>query len=223
MLSWNGWKANHCPVLPRWRHKIEALGSFLLAAFALTGSPGPNTLSAAAVGASFGRQRGLPYALGLCVGVALVLIITGSGVAAAIFALPGAAPVITVLAACYFIYLAYRIASAPPLGSSHTAHDGAPPSWYEGVAISLSNPKAYAAMGALFSGYTLIEENVFADVAFKAGLTMVVILIVNLSWLSFGAWLSQVLRTERTARLVNIGFALLLLISVGLLASGTVN
>ncbi|MEM9129437.1 MAG: LysE family translocator [Pseudomonadota bacterium] len=198
--------------------RIDQIGPFLLAAFALTGSPGPNTLSAAAVGASFGRKRGLPFAMGLCLGVALVLIFTGSGVAAAIFTLPSVAPVITLLAAVYFIYLAFRIATAPPLGGAQARSDSQIPRWYEGVAITLANPKAYAAMGALVSGYTLVPTSIIADLSLKAVLTILVVCVVNFGWLSFGAWLSKVLRSESTAKRVNFGFAILLLLSVGLLA-----
>ena len=87
--------------------------SFVLAALALAGSPGPNTLSLAAVGAAFGMRRGIGFMLGLNIGMFFVIIMVGSGVAGLLFLIPGAGQFVIVLAAIYFIFLAYKIATAP--------------------------------------------------------------------------------------------------------------
>lgn len=199
---------------------FDILASFLIAAFALTGSPGPNTLSVAAVGASFGRLRGFEYMLGLSAGVGLVIVIVGTGISGAILAIPGLAPVITGAAVLYFLYLAWRIATAPPLSALPDEHRPRAPRWYAGVLLSLSNPKAYAAMGALFSGYTLLPGAPVEDGLTKAAIVMGVILIVNFLWLSIGATLARTLQHPKASRAVNIAFAVLLLASVALVALG---
>ncbi len=191
---------------------LETLGTFILAALALTGSPGPNTLSLAAVGAAFGRLRGFRYMAGLNLGMALVILIVGSGVSSLLFAQPGAAPIITVIAATYFIYLAYKIATAPPLKTA--AAPGTDPKWYEGVFLSLVNPKAYAAMAALFSSFTLIAGDQMIDSLLKAAVLMATIITVNTCWLYAGAALTKYLENERLSRAINIIFAGLLIISV---------
>ena len=189
----------------------ELLG-FVLAGFALAGSPGPNTLSLAATGAAFGARRGLAYMMGLNFGMVAVMAITASGVIGVLFAVPGAAPAVTALAAAYFVYLAWRIATAPPLDDG-TA-DRRQPSFLAGVLLSLVNPKAYAAMAALFSGFALVGGSVGLDVAAKIAVLFVVIGTVNIAWLITGAALTRLFRDPRTSRLVNVGFALLLLVSV---------
>ncbi len=191
---------------------MAELPAFLLAALALTGSPGPNTLSLAAVGAAFGRRGGVRYLLGLCFGMLLVIVITGSGVSVAVFALPGVALVISICAAAYFLWLAWRIASAPPLQGSALSRPA--PRWYEGTALSLMNPKAYAAMAALFSGFTLISDAPAQDAIAKTAALMSTILFVNVMWLSIGAGLTGALRDPRLSRLINLGFAAALLLSV---------
>ncbi|MEO0382253.1 MAG: LysE family translocator [Pseudomonadota bacterium] len=196
---------------------LTATLSFLLAALALTGSPGPNTLSMAAVGASFGRLRGVEYMVGLNLGMVVVIALVGTGMAGIVLAVPGLAPIVTVLAAVYFLYLAYRIATAPPLKAA-TPDDSAPtkpaPRWYEGFGLSLVNPKAYAAMAALFSGHVLVDGNQMADSLWKAGLLIATITVVNIAWLSVGAAMTSALQDPRTSRTVNIAFAILLLLSV---------
>jgi threonine/homoserine/homoserine lactone efflux protein len=196
---------------------LEPLWSFLMTAFALVGSPGPNTLSAAAVGASFGKRRGLAYVAGLNLGVGLVIVIVGTGISGAVLAVPGIAPVITTLAALYFLYLAWRIATAPPLSEAGATLTQAPP-WYAGVLLSLSNPKAYAAMGALFSGHRLLPEVPLMDGLWKATLAIGCVCAVNLCWLYAGAALAGYLRTPRATRITNILFAALLIVSVILVA-----
>ncbi|MBT6093890.1 MAG: LysE family translocator [Rhodospirillaceae bacterium] len=191
---------------------METLGTFILAALALTGSPGPNTLSMAGVGAAFGRRRGFRYMVGLNIGMAAVITVVGTGVSGLLFAVPGAAPVISVMAGAYFVVLAYRIATAPAL--TDTGAPGSEPKWYEGTFLSLVNPKAYAAMAALFSGFVLIDDDPAADGILKAALLMAMIIFVNVCWLYAGSLLTRVMRHERAHRAINLTFAGLLIASV---------
>ncbi|MBL4891749.1 MAG: LysE family translocator [Rhizobiaceae bacterium] len=191
---------------------MEGLAGFLIAALALTGSPGPNTLSLAAVGSAFGRKRGFKYMLGLNLGMVLVIIAVGSGISGLLFAIPMVAPAVITIAAIYFLYLAYKIATAPPL--KENAETVADPKWLEGVMISILNPKAYAAMAALFSSTVLISENLWIEGVFKAGVLLLVIIAVNISWLFLGAALTPYFRQERTSRIINVCFAILLIFSV---------
>ena len=97
---------------------MEGLLAFVLAGFALAGSPGPATLSLAATGAAFGARRGLGYMSGIVIGMVAVMGITATGVVGVLLALPGATPVVATMAAAYFVYLAFRIAMTPPLAAS---------------------------------------------------------------------------------------------------------
>jgi len=193
---------------------MEGLLGFILAGLALAGSPGPATLSLAATGAAFGSRRGLAYMIGIDLGMVLVMAITASGVTGVLLALPGAAPVVTVLAALYFVYLAWRIATAPPLADY--ADGRREPSFTAGVLLSLINPKGYAAMAALFSGFALIKAEPALDAALKLLVLLAVIAAVNAAWLVSGAALTRFFRDPRTNRLINVTFAILLIAAVGL-------
>ena len=193
---------------------MENLIGFIVAGFALTGSPGPATLSIAAASAAFGARRSVAFTSGIVIGVTMVMIITASGVTGLVLALPGAAPVVAVLAAVYMIYLAFRIATAPPL--SDDAGDGQAPSLLGGIFLALANPKAYAAMAALYSGFVLILHRPEVDAAVKTGILVAIITTVNIGWLLVGAVLTRFFRTPRSNRVINAAFAVLLVISVGL-------
>lgn len=191
---------------------MDGLTGFLLAGVALTGSPGPATLSLTATGAAFGTRRGLAYGAGITLGMLGVMALTASGVVAIILALPGLAPVVTILAALYFLYLAFRIATAPPLAEAKG--DAAAPSFAAGLALSLVNPKGYAAMAALFSGFALLPQQPAIDAVVKIGLLLLVIAAVNIGWLLAGSGLTGLFRAPRSNRIVNLVFAALLLASL---------
>ena len=192
---------------------MEGLLAFVLAALALAGSPGPATLSLAATGAAFGARRGLGYMAGIISGMVGVMAITATGVMGVLLAVPGATPVVAIMAAAYFVYLAFRIATAPPV-TERTA-DERQPSFAGGVFLSLVNPKGYAAMAALFSGFVLVRERLAFDIAAKLVVLAVIIAAVNLAWLTGGAALTRFFRDPATNRIVNVTFAVLLIASVG--------
>jgi threonine/homoserine/homoserine lactone efflux protein len=191
---------------------VEALPGFLLAAVALAGSPGPATLSLTATGAAFGASRGAAYLAGIVVGMVAVMAIVASGLVGLLLAVPGATPVVTVLAAAYFLYLAWRIATAPPLGTD--AEQRRAPTFGAGLLLSLVNPKGYAAMAALYSGFVLVHDRLALDVAAKMAVLLLVITAVNVAWLFAGAALTHLFRQPRTNRAINVAFAALLVGSV---------
>jgi threonine/homoserine/homoserine lactone efflux protein len=191
---------------------MDGFPGFLLAAFALAGSPGPATLSLAAAAAAFGPRRVVRYSIGIVLGMVVVMAVTASGMAGLLLAVPGATPVVTVAAAAYFLWLAWRIASAPPLAEE--GRDRRPPTFGGGFGLSLMNPKGYAAMAALFSGFLLVRERLALDIALKISVLTVLIAAVNVAWLLAGALLTHLFRDPRTNRIVNVSFAILLLASV---------
>jgi threonine/homoserine/homoserine lactone efflux protein len=193
---------------------MEALPGFLIAGLALAGSPGPATLSLAAAGAAFGPRRVAGYLVGNVLGMVAVMAITASGLVGLMLAIPGATPVVTIAAAAYFIWLAWRIATAPPLSAA--ASDRRPPTFAGGFVLSLINPKGYAAMAALFSGFMLLRDRLVLDAGIKILLLTVVIALVNVLWLLAGAVMTRFFRDPRSNRIINITFAILLLASVAL-------
>jgi threonine/homoserine/homoserine lactone efflux protein len=195
---------------------VDQLFGFVLAGLALAGSPGPNTLSLAASGAAFGARRSIGYMVGMLVGMVGVMTVTASGAVGVVLAVPGAVPVVTVLAGVYFAWLAWRIASAPPL--TDQAADRPAPSFAGGVLLSLVNPKGYVAMAALFSGFVLARERLglAAEAGLKIAVLTAIIAAVNVAWLLAGAALTRWFRDPVANRVINITFATLLITAVAL-------
>ena len=130
------------------------LWAFVAAGFALVGSPGPATLSLAAAGAAFDREAARVYLFGIVTGAALVILAVAAGTVTAILSVPYAGAALAAVSFAYLGYLAYRIATAPPVGTGRAAAPG----FMTGLVFNLSNPKAYAAFAALFAGFDLVPD-----------------------------------------------------------------
>lgn len=193
---------------------MENVPSFVLAGIALTGSPGPATLGLAAAGAAFGIRRSLALFAGILVGVLVVMMVTATGLTGLVLAQPGLGPAVSVLAAGYMLYLAYRIGTAPLPGAG--SGTGRPPGFVPGLFLGFGNPKAYAAMAALFSGFVLVRDRPVTDVAAKTVILLAIMVLVDWVWLLLGSALTRSFRHPVLGRAINIAFAVLLVASVGL-------
>ncbi len=191
----------------------EDFPGFVLAAIALAGSPGPANMALAASGAAFGLRRSLALSSGIILGVLGVLALTASGLTALILAHPAIGPAVKIIAVLYMAYLAWAIATAPPLSENAPGTKG--PSFGAGLFLGAGNPKSYAAMAALCSGFGLTVDRLGLDVGMKVAALLAVLIAVNLAWLLLGAVLTRFFRDPRANRAINIAFAVLLLASVG--------
>ncbi len=191
---------------------LENTPLLLLAALPLMGSPGPATLSLAAAGSAFGLPRSLSYLVGIIAGTFGVLLMIAAGVGTIVLAVPGLKPIITVAAGVYILYLAYRIATAPTLAEA--SGDRPPPALPGGFLLAIANPKAFAAIGAVYAGIEVVPQNPATDAALKIAVLFGVIVVVNTAWLILGASFSKLLRHPKVGRAANIVFAILLVLSV---------
>lgn len=182
--------------------------ALLLAAAAIMGSPGPSTISVTAAGAAFGVRRSLRYAGGLIAGTCVVLLAVACGVAVLIAAVPQGAHAFAAVSAAYVLYLAFRIATAPPLqrdGAAVTA-----PAFAGGFLLAVANPKAYLAITAVFAASTLIRGAPVLDAVLKTALLGGMMVVIHLVWLVAGAWLSRLLHDPVPARVLNLSLAAVL-------------
>ena len=185
--------------------------SLVLTALIVMGSPGPANIGATASATAFGLRRSLPYLLGSVMGTTAVLIAVAAGLASLLLAQPHLGPALLALSVGYLGYLAYRIATAPPLA---VADARAPaPAWSSGFVLAVANPKAYAALGTVFTGTTLGLPTAALDALVKTLVLTVLVVLVQLGWAVAGASFAAALRRPRTSRIVNLGLAAALLVS----------
>ncbi|MFL5337833.1 MAG: LysE family translocator [Geminicoccaceae bacterium] len=190
---------------------LARISALLLASAALMGSPGPSTVSMTAVGAAFGLRRSLPYALGLIVGTCLVLLVVATGVFTVLRSVPSLAPVLTAASAAYIVYLAIRIARAPPIRQHDP--DSTAPSLMGGLLLAAAHPKAYVAIAAVFAGSRLDGFPPATEALVKTALLAFMVVLIHFGWLVAGASLSGALRDPLASRIVNLALAVVLVIT----------
>ena len=189
---------------------LTALPAFLGAALALMATPGPVTLASAAAGAAWpGRATG--FVLAMSAGTLTVITLVALGVTGLLTSVPGAAPVVGALGAAYVLYLAWKIATAPPIGSAGAAP---PPSLAGAYAMAIANPKAWGAFAALFSGFPLVPGDPVATGVVKVGILYFLPPAINLTWMVVGTRLARAISDPVTGRMVNRVMAVLLVASV---------
>jgi threonine/homoserine/homoserine lactone efflux protein len=188
-------------------------GPLVLTSLAIMGSPGPATISLVAAGSSYGLRRSLAYLVGIVAGTALVLVAVATGITAALLAVPAARAVLLAVSAVYILWLAYHVATAPPLAAQTAASEA--PSLAGGTLLGVANPKAWVAIAAVFASSHL-AGSATADAGAKVAILIPMIVLINGAWLVGGAALAPLLRDPHRSRIANVTMAVVLVVATAL-------
>ena len=111
-------------------------------AFVTSITPGPNNLMLMASGANFGFRRSIPHMLGIGLGFTVMVLLVGAGLVQVFDRYPISHTALKIVSVVYLLYLAWKIATAPPIGAIDT--NAAPPPLISAYTMALANPKAWA-------------------------------------------------------------------------------
>ena len=190
-----------------------AVAPLVLTSLAIMGSPGPATISLVAAGSAHGLRRSLAYLAGIVTGTTIVLVAVATGITAAVLAVPALSSVLIAVSVVYILWLAYHVATAPPLAAQTQASEA--PSLAGGTLLGVANPKAWIAIAAVFASASL-AGSAATDAAAKVAVLALMIVLINSTWLVAGASLAPLLRDPRRSRIVNVTMAVALVIATAL-------
>jgi len=194
----------------------QQLLALVLAATVVMGSPGPATISVTAIGAAFGLRNSLRYAWGIILGTVAVLLVVATGITAILTSMPGVAPVLAVASAAYILYLAFRIATAPPLAARDSG--AVLPTFLGGFLLAVANPKAYVAIAAVLAGSATAAGADALGVPVRLAVLTLMIVAIHVLWLLAGAAFARTLRQPLASRIINLVFAATLVLTTALAA-----
>jgi threonine/homoserine/homoserine lactone efflux protein len=186
-----------------------------LAAFAFISAvtPGPNNLMLMASGTNFGFGRTGPHMLGVALGFAMMVLVVGLGLGAILAAVPGAMLVLKIVSTAYLLYLAWRIATAPPPRLDQTVASGRPLGFFQAAAFQWVNPKGWTMALTAVTVYVPANDRVLG-----ALVVALVFLVVNIPsvviWAAAGVQLRRLIHRPRAYRAFNVVAALLLVASL---------
>jgi threonine/homoserine/homoserine lactone efflux protein len=187
-----------------------AVGTLTFAALAIMGSPGPSTISLVGASVAYGVRRSTAYCLGLIAGTIVVLLAAATGVTVVLFAVPALRWALIVAATAYILWLAYHLATAPPLTEQTRAERH--PRLIDGLVLGVINPKAWIAITAVFASARL-ADTALVDAALKIPLLAAVVVGIHAVWLFAGRLMVPVMRRPRLSRAVNVALAVLLVVA----------
>jgi len=183
----------------------DCMFSFTLALILLMFTPGPAVLTAAGFGASYGFRRSVGFVIGLLIGANLVCLAIVSGFAAVLFSVPWLRLVLVAASFGFLLFLASKIALAGVklafISSSR------PPGIIGGILIQTVNPKAYAVMTSMVTGFSYAPDNLGFELTTKILIANVIWLPMHLMWLWAGVRLHALNLSDRTQRWINVTMA----------------
>lgn len=190
---------------------VQPLLTMTAAAVAVMGSPGPATISVAATGSAFGFGKSLSYLIGIISGTTAVLLLVAASLLSVFASRPHLVSLLHGISAVYMVYLAFRIAAAPAITDGNRY--ASPPGLTSGFALAVANPKAYAAIAAVYGGAVIPAHGPVAAAGIKIAVLMLMIVSIHCIWLVTGTCLARFLHRPAMSRAVNILFAAVLLVT----------
>jgi len=163
--------------------------ALLLLATAMSFTPGPNTMLAAALGANRGLPATLRFVLAVPIGWSALLLIGTAGLGAAVTAIPLLGWIMRAAGIAYLLWLAWRLAHP-----SHLAQAGAAPllvGFWEGVLLQFVNIKAWLAVLTIVANWLVGRDNVGQRLALMLPVLAVFAFASNLTYAAFGALLRR--------------------------------
>ncbi|MCV6547003.1 MAG: LysE family transporter [Cohaesibacter sp.] len=180
---------------------VTAATTFGISALALCAAPGPAIASLLLVARNHSFQRTLVYNGGIILGLSLSAIASAIGLFSLIQAIPSAEKGLTFLAFGYFLYLSYRIITAPvgqtierPNQLAHFA---------SAVFLGLANPKGYVVFLSLFASHTIMQDQIHADILVKLSLTFLSLILVCSLWMYVGIVIGKMSLSHRIEHYTN--------------------
>ena len=193
----------------------NAIIELVIGTVLLLGSPGPVPIALAAVSATYGIRRGLPFYFGNLSGLVVAIIAAGMGLAVLFSTFPGLKLAFQIAGGLFIVYVAWKLSSAP--ASSNNSREAAEhaPSFLNGLALSVLNPKAYVAFMAIFSQFMLPLSSASVSLALTGVVCLLLVVVIDFIWLSCGTIIAPLLQKPGYGRLIRILFSVAMVVAVG--------
>jgi threonine/homoserine/homoserine lactone efflux protein len=185
--------------------------AFLMFAFVGSITPGPNNTMLLISGVNFGFRRTIPHMLGVTVGFAILVIVSGMGLGALFVEWPVLETMLRYGCALYLLYLAWQILRSGQVNAQGDAKK--PISFWRAVIFQWANPKAWVMAIVGVTTYVPVDH-FLVNISVLIACYIIFVFSSGSVWTLFGNWIQRFLHRPHYLRRFNLVMAILLVLSL---------
>ncbi len=180
-------------------------------------TPGPNNLLLMSSGALFGWRRSLPHLGGILLGFAILMTSAVFGLGSVVAKWPWLVTIVRIIGAAWLAWMSLRYflsgLRGPAAVDSSPAPISRPLRFHEGALFQWVNPKALILVISAAGAYIAIAESIIERALIIVGVFFLAGLVSCSLWMIAGDALKRLMSSGRSARYVNFGMGMLILLT----------
>ncbi|MDH2433513.1 hypothetical protein WH50_01485 [Pokkaliibacter plantistimulans] len=178
-------------------------------AFLTAGTPGPNNMMLTASGARFGWRRTVPHIFGIFCGLAVMIALSGLGLAQLFIVFPACQWLLKLAGGAYLLWLSYKLWTAKA-GHSALPFLDRPMRPHEAALFQGVNPKAWMMATTIISLFAVKPEQTLQVTVMAIAVFCMVGWVTGSAWTLLGQSIRHWLQDPRRERWFNRALAVLM-------------
>ena len=166
----------------------------LLFAVSMVATPGPANMILLNAGSQFGFKKAIPFVFGIILSKQLIIWPIGFGILTFFELFPNFVNFIKFLSFTYIIWLAWKLSNFKINDNKELEK---PPSFFHGLPVHPTNPKAWAMVSVGFSNYTNPNESLLISTLILATIFIIIQFIFHNLWCFFGVQLKKIFQNTK--------------------------
>ena len=166
----------------------------LLFAVSMVATPGPANMILLNAGSQFGFKKAIPFVFGIILSKQLIIWPIGFGILTFFELFPNFVYFIKFLSCTYIIWLAWKLSNFKIKNNKELEK---PPSFFHGLPVHPTNPKAWAMVSVGFSNYTNPNESLLISTLILATIFIIIQFIFHNLWCFFGVQLKKIFQNTK--------------------------
>ena len=166
----------------------------LLFVVSMVATPGPANMILLNAGSQFGFKKAIPFVFGIILSKQLIIWPIGFGILTFFELFPNFVNFIKFLSCTYIIWLAWKLSNFKINDNKELEK---PPSFFHGLPVHPTNPKAWAMVSVGFSNYTNPNESLLISTLILATIFIIIQFIFHNLWCFFGVQLKKIFQNTK--------------------------
>ena len=166
----------------------------LLFAVSMVATPGPANMILLNAGSQFGFKKAIPFVFGIILSKQLIIWPIGFGILTFFELFPNFVNFIKFLSCTYIIWLAWKLSNFKINDNKELKK---PPTFFHGLPVHPTNPKAWAMVSVGFSNYTNPNESLLISTLILATIFIIIQFIFHNLWCFFGVQLKKIFQNTK--------------------------